>query len=204
MFTHYEDTIEYVIPWFVYDRTQKDVDRVAALHRKGWKRLTVDEREEGMSGMMKGALNRSDLRRIENSIYVIAQMTGISLATNRDNVLLGQPAPGRIFRHPVLPSLFCKQCHKISPQITVPGKGIVLKSLIVSNGIGYSVRSISLYCNDNYIVPHLINWDRNVDSNGNTTSYVINVALHNLYDGSRTAGSPVRQYPRSLPLSQAP
>lgn len=73
-------------------------------------------------------------------------------------------------------------------EITVPGKGIVLKSLIVSNGIGYSVRSISLYCNDNYIVPHLINWDRNVDSNGNTTSYVINVALHNLYDGSRTAG----------------
>jgi hypothetical protein len=83
---HYEDTIEYVIPWFVYDRTQKDVDRVAALHRKGWKRLTVDEREEWMSGMMKGALNRSDLRRIENSIYVIAQMTGISLATNRDNL----------------------------------------------------------------------------------------------------------------------
>ena len=73
-------------------------------------------------------------------------------------------------------------------EITVPGKGIILKSLIVSNGIGYSVHSISLYCTDNYIVPHLINWDRNVDSNGNTMSYVINIALHNLYDGSRTAG----------------
>lgn len=72
------------------------------------------------------------------------------------------------------------------PEITVPGKGIILKSLTVGNDAGYSVRSISLYCNDNYIVPHLINWDRNVDLNGNTTSYIINIALHNLYDGSRT------------------
>lgn len=71
--------------------------------------------------------------------------------------------------------------------ITVPGKGTILKSLTVSNNIGYAVYTISLYCTDNYIVPHLINWDRNVDLNGNTTSYVINIALHNLYDGSRTA-----------------
>lgn len=71
--------------------------------------------------------------------------------------------------------------------ITVPGKGTILKSLTVSNNIGYAVYTISLYCTDNYIVPHLINWSRNVDSNGNTTSYVINIALHNLYDGSRTA-----------------
>ncbi len=69
----------------------------------------------------------------------------------------------------------------------MPGKGTILKSLTVSNNIGYAVYTISLYCTDNYIVPHLINWSRNVDSNGNTTSYVINIALHNLYDGSRTA-----------------
>ena len=69
----------------------------------------------------------------------------------------------------------------------MPGNGTILKSLTVSNGIGYAIHSITLYCTDNYIVPHLINWGRNVDSNGNTLSYTINIALHNLYDGSRTA-----------------
>lgn len=83
---HYEDTIEYIIPCFVYDRTQEDVDRVTALHRKGWKNLSIEERKEWMSGSMKGALNRSDLKRIENNIYVIAQMVGISAVTNKDNL----------------------------------------------------------------------------------------------------------------------
>ncbi len=83
---HYENTIEYIIPWFVYDRTQKDVDRVNSLHRKGWKSLSADERKEWMSGTMKGALNRSDLKRIENNIHVIARMLGISVVTNRDNL----------------------------------------------------------------------------------------------------------------------
>ncbi len=83
---YYENTIEYIIPWFVYDRTQEDVDRVRSLHQKGWKNLTADEREEWMSGTMKGALNRFDLKRIENNIYVIAQMMEISVATNRENL----------------------------------------------------------------------------------------------------------------------
>lgn len=74
------------------------------------------------------------------------------------------------------------------PEITVPGGGIILRSLTVSNDVGgYRIYSMSLYCSDNYIVPHLISWERNEDSSGNTVSYVINFALHNLYTGSRTA-----------------
>lgn len=59
----------------------------------------------------------------------------------------------------------------------------MLKSLTVSNDAGYSIYSINLYCTDNYIVPHLISWERSADA----TSYVINVALHNLYTRDRTA-----------------
>ena len=71
---------------FIYDRTQEDVDRVTALHRKGWKNLSVEERRQWMSGSMKGALNRSDLIRIEDNICAIAQMMGISVVTNKDNL----------------------------------------------------------------------------------------------------------------------
>lgn len=68
-------------------------------------------------------------------------------------------------------------------EITVPAGGTMLKSLTVSNDAGYSIYSINLYCTDNYIVPHLISWERSADA----TSYVINVALHNLYTRDRTA-----------------
>ena len=36
----YENTIEYILPWFVYDRTQADVDRVQELRNIGWENMT--------------------------------------------------------------------------------------------------------------------------------------------------------------------
>ena len=34
----YENTIEYILPWFIYDRTQEDVDRVQELRNKNAKK----------------------------------------------------------------------------------------------------------------------------------------------------------------------
>ena len=68
-------------------------------------------------------------------------------------------------------------------EITVPGGSTIVRTITVGNDTDYRMRSISLYCSDNYIVPHLVSWERSTDS----TSYAITVALHNLYKDSRTA-----------------
>ena len=62
----YENTIEYILPWFVYDRTQDDVDEIKRLLSIGWKYMTDIEKADWMHGM-KGALNLSDIKRIENN-----------------------------------------------------------------------------------------------------------------------------------------
>lgn len=45
----YENTIEYILPWFVYDRTQQDVDRVIELQSIGWENMTDDEKQSGLT-----------------------------------------------------------------------------------------------------------------------------------------------------------
>ena len=81
----YENTIEYILPWFIYDRTQADVDRVQALRDIGRENMTDSEKTEWQQGM-KGAFNLSDVRRNENNCYVIAQLLNISLVTCKDNL----------------------------------------------------------------------------------------------------------------------
>lgn len=81
----YENTIEYILPWFVYDRTQADVDRVQELRNIGWENMTDSEKTEWQQGM-KGAFNLSDVRRNENNCYVIAQLLNIFLVTCKDNL----------------------------------------------------------------------------------------------------------------------
>lgn len=81
----YENTIEYILPWFIYDRTQEDVDRVQELRNIGWENMTDSEKTEWQQGM-KGAFNLSDVRRNENNCYVIAQLLNISLVTCKDNL----------------------------------------------------------------------------------------------------------------------
>ena len=46
----YENTIEYILPWFVYDRTQADVDRVQELRNIGWENMTDSEKRNGSRG----------------------------------------------------------------------------------------------------------------------------------------------------------
>ena len=72
----YENTIEYILPWFVYDRTQEDVDRVQELRNIGWEKMSDSEKKEWQKG----------LKRNENNCYVIAQLLNISLITCKDNL----------------------------------------------------------------------------------------------------------------------
>lgn len=81
----YENTIEYILPWFVYDRTQADVDEVSRMEKVGWEGMTDDERTAWKKGM-KGALNLSDIKRIENDCYVLAQLLNVSIVTHRENL----------------------------------------------------------------------------------------------------------------------
>lgn len=81
----YENILEYILPWFVYDRTQEDVEYVKELHSIGWENLSDIQKQEWLKGL-KGSLNKSDLKRIENDIYVIAQLLGVELNTNKDNL----------------------------------------------------------------------------------------------------------------------
>lgn len=82
---YYDQVISYILPVFVYDRTQDDVDRVYALRRIGWANLTEEQRAEWMRGL-KGCLNKSDLKRVENDIHVIAQLLGMDIHSNKDNI----------------------------------------------------------------------------------------------------------------------
>ena len=81
----YENTIEYILPWFVYDRTQEDVNEVVRLEKVGWAGMTEDERTTWRKGM-KGALNLSDIKRIENDCYILAQLLNVSIVTHRENL----------------------------------------------------------------------------------------------------------------------
>lgn len=81
----YENVIEYILPWFVYDRTQADADRVKTLAAIGWDAMTPEERTEWKSGM-KGAFNKSDIKRIENDCSIIAQLLNLPMATYKDNL----------------------------------------------------------------------------------------------------------------------
>lgn len=57
---------------FIFDRTQADVDRVKDLNKKYLSgTITDEEKEEWLAGS-KGALNLSDLNRIENNIETLA------------------------------------------------------------------------------------------------------------------------------------
>lgn len=69
---------------WVYDRTQEDVERAKLLTQKyAAGAITETEKKEWASGM-KGALNASDLNRIEGNIREIAGILAINC--NNENV----------------------------------------------------------------------------------------------------------------------
>lgn len=60
--TNYIDTIEYVLPYFIYDRTIQDVEQRTA----------------------KGYINASDLNRVERNTGIIAEYIGIEVSVNEN------------------------------------------------------------------------------------------------------------------------
>lgn len=81
----YQNTFEYVLPYFVYDRTQADVDRVKYLNEKYLKgEITDEEVEEWNTGIngktgQKGALNLSDIKRNENNCKIIGGLVAATV-----------------------------------------------------------------------------------------------------------------------------
>lgn len=73
----YQETFEYVLPFFVYDRTQADVDRVRYLNERYINGTITDEEIQewntGINGKLglKGAFNLSDIKRNENNCKII-------------------------------------------------------------------------------------------------------------------------------------
>lgn len=65
----------------VTDRTQSDIKRVIALLEKGWNNFSYDEKEEWNEGL-KGALNTSDLKRIQNNIQLLSDVLEIDLTVS--------------------------------------------------------------------------------------------------------------------------
>lgn len=64
---------------FIYNRTQEDVNRVIELNRKYVDgSITEDEKAEWGSDM-KGALNLSDITRIEDNIKALAEFFEVSI-----------------------------------------------------------------------------------------------------------------------------
>lgn len=60
--TNYIDTIEYVLPFFIYDRTIQDVEQRTA----------------------KGYINASDLNRVERNTRIVAEYIGIEVTVNEN------------------------------------------------------------------------------------------------------------------------
>lgn len=60
--TNYIDTIEYVLPYFIYDRTIQDVEQKTA----------------------KGYINANDLNRVEQNAGIIAEYIGIAVSVKDD------------------------------------------------------------------------------------------------------------------------
>lgn len=63
----------------VTDRKQSDVERVKELLEKGWQNFTDEEKEE-WSSSMKGALNTSDLERIQNNVQLLSDVLELDLS----------------------------------------------------------------------------------------------------------------------------
>ena len=72
---YFEKVLEYILPVFVYDRTREDVEYAEGLHKTGWQDMTEEQRKAWRGGL-KGCLNASDLKRMENAVYLKADRPG--------------------------------------------------------------------------------------------------------------------------------
>ena len=69
------------MPEFVYNRTQRHVDRLKLLQRKGYAKLSASEREEYHGYAALGAYNYTDINRVEAAVAEIAPKYGLAPTT---------------------------------------------------------------------------------------------------------------------------
>lgn len=69
----------------IVDRTQTDVDEVNALKGIAWDDMTETQKTAWNKGL-KGALNESDLERIENNIHLLSEVLELGLVTYDGNI----------------------------------------------------------------------------------------------------------------------
>lgn len=62
----------------VCDRTREDVELLKRLTETGYKNFSAEQKELWLSGM-KGALNKSDLQRIENNCEVLSELLELGI-----------------------------------------------------------------------------------------------------------------------------
>ena len=65
----------------IFDRTQSDVIKLQDFLSRGYKNLTADEKNEWLSTNFKGALNSSDLNRIDQNMNVLSDFLGLAIIT---------------------------------------------------------------------------------------------------------------------------
>lgn len=65
----------------IFDRTQSDVIKLQYFLSRGYKNLTADEKNEWLNTDFKGALNSSDLNRIEQNMSVLSGFLGLTITT---------------------------------------------------------------------------------------------------------------------------
>lgn len=63
----------------IFDRNQSDIVRLQSFLDRGYKNLTADEKTEWLSTNFKGALNISDLNRIEQNMIVLSGILGLTI-----------------------------------------------------------------------------------------------------------------------------
>lgn len=63
----------------IFDRTQSDVIKLQDFLSRGYKNLSDDEKNEWLNTNFKGALNSSDLNRIEQNMEVISNALGLTI-----------------------------------------------------------------------------------------------------------------------------
>lgn len=66
---------------WIYDRTEEDVARVKELTEKYLSGTITESEKAEWHGDMKGALNLSDLNRVEGNLSVIAELLSLSITT---------------------------------------------------------------------------------------------------------------------------
>lgn len=69
----------------IVDRTQADIDEVNVLKGIAWDDMTEAQKTAWSKGL-KGALNESDLERIENNIHLLSEVLELGLVTYDRNI----------------------------------------------------------------------------------------------------------------------